>query len=187
MTRDLHRTIIRHAMHRTQTSSQTSASWSRNCLPFSSDHRRCLTSQGNDVEKSTRSYAAARRSPDDSGVGSSHTICFTTPGMHFSHINLREKSRNSTVSFRNSMLRSGDLRSSQEKGLAPTKCRNVSVVFAKQAQNILRVTTRHLEHESFAVKHQARLTAILYPAASTQSGLIITKFIAVDPTEAQSA
>lgn len=53
----------------------------------------------------------------------------------------------------------------------------------------MRVTTRHLEHEPFAVKLQARLTAIqvLYPAASTQSGLIITKFIAVDPTEAQSA
>jgi hypothetical protein len=49
------------------------------------------------------------------------------------------------------MPRRKDMKSLQEQGLAPTKRRNVRVVFAKQAQNILHhVTSHHLEHESFA-------------------------------------
>jgi hypothetical protein len=88
--------------------------------------------------------------------------------------------------FQSVILRRGDLKSLGEQGLAPTKCRNVSVVFAKQAQNVLHVTTHHLERESFAVKPQARLTSIWNPAASTQPGLIITTSITVDTTQAQS-
>jgi hypothetical protein len=76
------------------------------------------------------------------------------------------------------------VKSLQEQELAPTKCRNVRVAFAKQAMSPL--TISYTSPSLVTLKHSLPLFDILLPRLNSIRPFL-TKFIAVDTTEALSA
>jgi hypothetical protein len=81
------------------------------------------------------------------------------------------------------MLRRGHVKSLQEQELAPTKCRNVRVAFAKQAMSPL--TISYTSPSLVTLKHS--LPLFDKPPRLNSIRPFLTKFIAVDTTEALSA